>query len=150
MEKSADLWDAEGCNVSRDNSRLDAAQLYATIGNFNKATELFENVALKYSSIGVIGVRSILMKAGLCRIAGGCSGTFDFKDYSAFSHGWLDRVEYKFLDQLATAIKQHDSSEAESVYQLHSASLYIDKWADSVIKKIFSNLKDSSMLSTPL
>ncbi|KAK9154063.1 hypothetical protein Sjap_001543 [Stephania japonica] len=129
LERSSDLFQGEEVNTSANQCRLKVAQFSAQLEQYQKAIEIYEDVArqslnnnlLKYS------VKGYLLNAGLCQL---CKG-----DVVAITNA-LDKYQ-----DLAASIEEEDVTKFTDTVKEFDSMTRLDPWKTTLLLRVKEKLK---------
>jgi len=144
-EIAAEYFENENSPSAANQCLLKVAHFGATLGNFSRAVELFEQIAgtsvnnnlLKWSA------KEYFLKAGLCNLALGdqIEAKKSLERYSALSPEFHGSREYNFLQQLITAYEKFDVDYFKKAVGEYSEISPLQPWTSAVLVTITEKLK---------
>lgn len=136
----------EGQGSNRDDNLLKVAHLYASLGKFGEACELFEKVASACvdDKLRKFGVKDHLLNAGLCLLADGdvIAVKKALERYPSISFDWTDSREAKYLSCLLVATENSDEVGFSATIQTYDSTSRLDKWRTSLLIKAKEMIKN--------
>jgi len=144
-ETAAEYYSNDGYPSQANSCLLKVAHFEASLQNFHRAIEIFEEVAnssvsnnlLKYS------VKEYFLKAGLCRLAEGdmVATKKAIERYSQLSSDFNGTREHKFLVQITEAFGNYDEEEFKSVVAEYDSISKLDPWKTAILVTIGEKIK---------
>lgn len=133
---------AHGSPASADACYLSAAELYARLRNYEKATVLFEKLAdgAVQSPLRIYSVNNYLFKAALCSIAlGNWTSDISMRYRDKMKLGG-ESVEYDFLLSIVDAIGAADSDAFTQSFNHYASIVRLETWQREVLQEIARKL----------
>jgi len=144
-QQAADYYDGEGSTTTGHTCLLKVAHLNASIAKFEKAIEIFEQVAQAASSNHLIkyGAREYLFKAGLLHLALGdlVSAKRALERYPEISVQFTGSRESKFLAEIIAASEKYDVESFTNAVIEYDSITKFDPWHTSLLLKIKEHIK---------
>jgi len=143
---SADYYEGEGSTSSANQCLLKVALFSAQLERYDKAIELYEQVASGSIDNNLIkwSVKEYFLRAGLCHLAKGdmVSSERALERYQDMDATFSSQRECKFLQELVTACKGRDvEAFTGAVVEFDSISK-LDSWKTSILLKIKNSIKE--------
>jgi len=143
---SADYYEGEGSTSSANGCLLKVAQFSAQLEKYDKAIEIFENVArgsldnnlLKWS------VKEYFLKAGLCHLCASdiVSAKRALEKYQELDCTFSSQRECKFLQDLVTAYENYDAEAFTQAVVEYDSISKLDQWKTSILLRIKNSIKN--------
>jgi len=145
FEISAEYFENENSPSAANQCLLKVAHFSATLGNFSRAVELFEQIAgtsvnnnlLKWSA------KEYFLKAGLCHLAQGdqIAAKKSLDRYSSLSPEFQGSREFNFLQQLITAYEKFDVDAFKKTTAEYDEISRLPPWTTAVLVTITEKMK---------
>ncbi|XP_054711601.1 alpha-soluble NSF attachment protein-like [Uloborus diversus] len=145
-QMAADMFSAEDLTSSTTKCMLNVALHSATLGDYARAEEIFENqgeAALSNKLLKYTACENYT-KAGLCRLA---SNPQDGEALITKTHEWResspafgDSREFGFLNKLAEAIKAEDLDAFNEAVRWYESVTRLGAWENELLKRIRKNV----------
>jgi len=151
-QTSADYYDGEGSTSSANQMLLKVAQYAAQLEKYEKAIEIYEEVARKSIDNSLLkwSVKDYYLKAGLCHLCNGdlVSAKRALEKYQETDVTFSGTREFKFLQDITAAFENYDVEAFTTVVVEYDQISKIDQWKTSVLLKIKSSMKseDTSLI----
>jgi len=148
---AADYYEGEGSSSSANQCLLKVALFSAQLERYDKAIELYEQVAASSVDNNLIkwSVKEYFLRAGLCHLAKGdvVSTERALERYQDIDASFSSQRECKFLTELLNATKNIDvEAFTNAVVELDSITK-LDPWKTSILLKIKNLLKEEDQLT---
>jgi len=144
-ETAADYFENEGSPSSANNCLLKVAHFSASLQNFHRAIELFEQVANASVSNNLLkwSVKDYFLKAGLCHLAEGdmVATKKAIERYAQISSEFNGTREHKFLVQITEAFENYDAEEFKSAVAEYDSISKLDPWKTAILVTIGDKIK---------
>lgn len=147
-EQSAERYKGENASAMAHGCLLKVANLASFTGDYAKAADILENTARSSvnDSLRKFSVRDNLLKAGLCRIAGGdrVGARRSITTYSSeIDVSFGSTREHTFLVDLLTTVDAEDPEAFTSVVESFDRTCALDDWKSRVLLYIKDSLTSS-------
>ncbi|EER93873.1 hypothetical protein BDA96_01G188700 [Sorghum bicolor] len=145
LNRAADLFDSEGQSSQANSMTQKIAEIYAQLEKYQKATELFEEIARKSINNNLLkyGVRGILLNAGLCQLCRGDTVAINnsLERYQDIDPTFSGTREYKLLADLAASMDEGDVDKFTDAVKEFDSMTRLDPWKTSLLLKAKNELK---------
>ncbi|OEL20777.1 Alpha-soluble NSF attachment protein [Dichanthelium oligosanthes] len=161
LNRAADLFDSEGQSSQANSMTQKIAEIYAQLEKYQKATELFEEIARKSINNNLLkySVRGILLNAGICQLCRGDPVAINNsleryqpqKGYKSklFTHknvdilfSWVACTELKLAWQdLAASMDEGDVAKFTDAVKEFDSMTRLDPWKTTLLLKAKNELK---------
>lgn len=148
--EAAEFFEMEDSASSSNKAWAKVAHIMASLGEYDRATDLFEKVAtqmaenplLKYSA------KEYFLKAGLCRMCTGdiAGARVKAEQYQDMAATFRDSREARFLMDLVTAHEANDADQFTTVLQNFDAVSPLDQWYTTTLLVIKKSLTQEDEL----
>lgn len=150
-QQSADYYDGEGSSSSASQCLLKVALFSAQVGNYDKAIEIYEQVASSSIDNNLLkwSVKEYFLRAGLCHLAKGdiVAATRALERYTEMDATFSSQRECKFLQDILAAVSNNDvEAFTNAVVEFDSISKF-DSWKTSILLKIKKSLNVEEQLT---
>jgi len=148
MQKAADYYQAEESHSQANQVLLKVAGLAATTGDYGRAIEIYEQVAISSleSSLLRFSVKTYLLQAGICRLATGEIGVAvnALERYEGMDASFATTREGTFLRALVSAYEALDEDAFTDVVREYDEVSRLDVQKTSLLLEIKKKIKDST------
>lgn len=148
FQKAADYYEGEGSQTTGNSCLLRIAHLLATLEKYQKAVEIFEQVAQVSANnkLTAWSVREYLFKACLLQLAMGdvVSAKRSLERYPEISVQFADSREAKFLAEIIKACENYDVEAFTNATVEYDSISRLDPWHTSILLKIKQSIKVES------
>ena len=128
---------------------LKVALLSAQIGHYEKAYEIYENVATKFAESALLkwSSKEYFFKAGLCRLCIGdmVAAKRNIENYDQIYAGFRDTREQKLLLNILLAFEEEDVDKFTKYIIDFDSISPLDAWMTSILAKVKENLKQDDL-----
>jgi len=146
FETAADYFENEGSPSSANGCLLKVAHFAASLQNFHRAVELFEQVANASISNNLLkwSVKEYFLKAGLCHLAEGdiVATKKAIERYAQQSPEFNSTREHKFLMQITDSFESFDAEEFRSAVGEYDSITKLDAWKTAILVTIGDKIKE--------
>ncbi|KAJ1930230.1 vesicular-fusion protein S17 [Tieghemiomyces parasiticus] len=145
-EAAADLYSGEESTAQTNNCRLKVATFAAQLEQYDKAVEIFEQIA--HASIDnqltKWSVKEYLLKAGICRLAAGDEVAMQraFQRYQEMDVSFGSTRECKLLLNLADAVRAGDVDAFTHYVFEYDQMTKLDNWKTTLLLRIKKSLTE--------
>lgn len=145
FQQAADFFEGEGSTSQANQCLLKVAHLSAHLERYDKAVELFENVARTSLENNLLkwGVKEYFLKSILCQLASDdtVSAKKALEKYQEWDVSFSSQRECKFLEEIIGAVENLDvDAFTQAVVEYDSISK-LDQWKTSILLKIKKAIK---------
>jgi len=144
---AAEYFENENAPSAANQCLLKVAHFAATLGNFSRAVELFEQVASTSVSNNLLkwSAKEYFLKAGLCHLAQGdtVAAKKSLDRYSSLSPEFHQSRECNFLQQLVTAFENYRSEAFKKIVGEYSEISPLQPWTSAVLVTITEKMKST-------
>ncbi|RCV41990.1 hypothetical protein SEVIR_9G177700v4 [Setaria viridis] len=145
LNRAADLFDSEGQSSQANSMTQKIAEIYAQLEKYQKATELFEEIARKLISNNLLkySVRGILLNAGICQLCRGDPVAINnsLERYQDIDPTFSGTREYKLLADLAASMDEGDVAKFTDAVKEFDSFTRLDPWKTTLLLKAKNELK---------
>ncbi|CAD6205747.1 unnamed protein product [Miscanthus lutarioriparius] len=121
------------------------AEIYAQLEKYQKATELFEEIARKSINNNLLkyGIRGILLNAGICQLCRGDTVAINnsLERYQDIDPTFSGTREYKLLADLAASMDEGDVGKFTDAVKEFDSMTRLDPWKTTLLLKAKNELK---------
>jgi len=146
FQVAADFFEGENSSSQANQCLLKVAQYSAQLGNYTKAIEIYEQTAKTALESNLLkwGAKDSFMKAALCFMANGdaIGARNALEKYTDMDASFSSTREYKFCQELLTAIDANDTEAFTSAVVEFNSVTPLDQWKTSILLKIKTALKE--------
>jgi len=139
-ETAADYFENENSPSSANSCLLKVAHFAASLQNFHRAFELFEQVANASVSNNLLkwSVKEYFLKAGMCHLAEGdiVATKKSIERYAQISPDFNGTREHKFIMQITEAFENYDGEEFKSAVGEFDTITKLDPWKTAILVTI--------------
>eukprot|EP01123_Difflugia_compressa_P014522 TRINITY_DN760_c0_g1_i3.p1 TRINITY_DN760_c0_g1~~TRINITY_DN760_c0_g1_i3.p1 ORF type:complete len:184 (-),score=36.98 TRINITY_DN760_c0_g1_i3:88-558(-) len=147
-ETAADYFENDSSPSSANNCLLKVAQFAASLLNFHRAFELFEQVANASISNNLLkwSVKEYFLKAGLCHLAEGdiVATKKAIERYAQLSPEFNGTREHKFLLQITEAFENYDVEEFKNAVAEFDSISKLDPWKTAILVTISDKITEEN------
>ncbi|GLT78872.1 hypothetical protein SLA2020_503910 [Shorea laevis] len=144
-EAAADFFQKEDfSSTSADECKQEVAQLAAMLGQYHKATKIYEEGAWKSLSAAMLksGVKGNLLSAGICQLCkGDLAITNTLKWYQELDPSFSGTRENKFLVDVAMSIDAGDVARFTAAVNEFGSMTPLDPWQRTLLLRVEEKLK---------
>ncbi|RLN18588.1 hypothetical protein C2845_PM02G08340 [Panicum miliaceum] len=145
LNRAADLFDSEGQSSQANTMTQKIAEIYAQLEKYQKATELFEEIARKSINNNLLkySVRGILLNSGICQLCRGDPVAINnsLERYQDIDPTFSGTREYKLLADLAASMDEGDVAKFTDAVKEFDSMTRLDPWKTTVLLKAKNELK---------
>ncbi|XP_076901844.1 alpha-soluble NSF attachment protein-like [Bidens hawaiensis] len=148
-DKAADLYQGEESISNANQCRLKIAEHVAEMRQYQKAIEIFEDIAKQALSNNLLkfGVRGHLLNAGICQL---CKGddvaiTNALEKYQDLDPTFAGTREYKLLADLTASIEEEDVTKFTDAIKEFDSMTKLDAWKTTLLLRVKDLLKAKEM-----
>ncbi|PUZ38115.1 hypothetical protein GQ55_9G171300 [Panicum hallii var. hallii] len=145
LSRAADLFDSEGQSSQANTMTQKIAEIYAQLEKYQKATELFEEIARKSINNNLLkySVRGILLNAGICQLCRGDPVAINnsLERYQDIDPTFSGTREYKLLADLAASMDEGDVAKFTDAVKEFDSMTRLDPWKTTLLLKAKNELK---------
>jgi len=145
---AADFFDGEGSTSSANTCLLKVAQFSAQLEKYDKAIELFEQVARNSLDNNLLkwSVKEYFLKAGLCHLctADIVSAKRAVDKYKEMDPTFSSQRECKFLEQLVEAYENFDAEAYTAAVVEFDSITKLDPWKTTILLRIKNSINSES------
>ncbi|KAI3787278.1 hypothetical protein L1987_41637 [Smallanthus sonchifolius] len=148
-DKAVDLYQGEEVNSSANQCRLKIAQYAAELEQYQKATEIYEDIARQALNNNLLkyGVRGHLLNAGICQL---CKGdvvaiTNALEKYQDLDPTFAGSREYRLLMGLAASVDEEDVEKFTDAIKEFDSITKLDAWKTTLLLRVKEMLKAKEM-----
>lgn len=150
--KAADYYESENSPSNAQSCRLKVAHFAASLGQFDKATEIFETCASAAADNKLLkfSVREYLLKASFCLLAAGDlvgAKRAATEKYPSLCFEWSGSKESKFVEELVAAIEAYDQDAFTAAVQDFDSTNRLDQWKTNILLKVKETIKEETDLT---
>eukprot|EP00051_Salpingoeca_urceolata_P032398 m.15523 g.15523 ORF g.15523 m.15523 type:complete len:289 (+) comp5042_c0_seq1:319-1185(+) len=148
-EQAADLYKTEENTSGTNKASLKVAHLAAQMEDYEKAFEMFEEVAsgMVDSNLLKWSAKEYYLKAGLCRL---CNDLVDaqqrIETYERQFAGFRDTREQRLLQDLSAALEEGDVDKYTAHVQEYDAVSPLDPWYTTILLRIKKTIDNDDLL----
>jgi alpha-soluble NSF attachment protein len=142
---AADYFEGENSTSSANQCLLKVAHFAAQLEKYDKAIELFEQVANSSLDSNLLkwSVKEYFLKAGLCHLATGdfVGSGRAIERYKELDLSFVQQRECRFLDDIQHACEEHDVEKFTNVVAEYDSISKLDAWKTTILLRIKNLIK---------
>jgi len=144
---AADYYEGDGSSTTHaNNCLLKVAQLSAQLERYDKATEIYEKLAMSSVDHPMLkwNVRDYLFRAGLCEICklDVVAMKKAIEKYQQIDHSFEQQREFKFLEKLIESFEEMDINKMnDAVSDFDSISGKLEPWKTTLLVRIKKSIE---------
>ncbi|CAG8498240.1 10147_t:CDS:2 [Paraglomus brasilianum] len=150
-ELAADWYAAEEATALANNCLVKVAHFAATLEQYDKAIEKFEQVATASidNQLTKWSVRDYFLKAGLCHIANGdvIGAQRALNRYIEMDYSFSQEMQCTFLKDILTAVESQDPDFLTQKVKEYDARKHLDNWMTTILLRIKNSLSAEPQLT---
>ncbi|KAI0979336.1 hypothetical protein GJ496_010234 [Pomphorhynchus laevis] len=150
-EKAGDLYLGEDATSSANKCQLKVAELSAISGDYKRAIQIFESVAIRSTQNNLLkySVKDYLFKASICQLCiDNLNAQMAIERYvKEISAAFADTREYKLIRQISLAIDNSSLDEFNEALAEFDKVIKLDGWCSQLlilVKKPLESMDDDS------
>jgi alpha-soluble NSF attachment protein len=143
-QTASEFYEGEGSNTTANSCLLKVAHISASLGSYDKAIEILEQVAAASTSGPTKwSVKDYLFKAGILHLARGdlVAAKKALERYPEMSVQFGGSREHKFLTQITNAVETYDVEAFTNAVVEFDQITKLDPWMTSLLLKIKQGIK---------
>lgn len=145
-QSAAEFYDGEGSSSSAGSCLLKVAQLSAQLEKYERAIELYEQVAKTSLENNLLkwSVKEYFLRAGLCHLCSGdtVSARRAVEKYQEMDTSFSSQRECKFLEQLIADTENYDAEAFTAAVVDFDSVSKLDQWKTSILLRIKNSIKN--------
>jgi alpha-soluble NSF attachment protein len=150
-QQAADFYEGEGSSSAANGCLLKVAQYSAQLEKYDKAIEIFEQVAKNSLDNNLLkwSCKEYFLKSGLCYMASGdvVSAKRAVEKYQEMDVTFSSQRECKFLQELVASCENFDTDAFTQAVVDYDSISKLDQWKTTILLRVKNTLKAEDNLS---